>query len=163
MISAEYVQTLAAYNTDMNNAVYGAAEQLDIEERERDRGAFFGSVVGTLNHLLWADGMWMSRFEEQARPPGGFTHRMAERWETLKILRVAMDRRIESWAQTLSPDWLEAPFHWVSSSGKKGEQPAWLLVTHLFNHSTHHRGQLSTLLFQRGIDIGVTDLPMVRR
>jgi uncharacterized damage-inducible protein DinB len=80
----------------------------------------------------------------------------------LRSARAGLDREIQDWAAAVDPAWLAAPFRYRSLiTGQEGERPAWLLVSHMFNHQTHHRGQLTTLLTQLGLDIGVTDLTAV--
>lgn len=161
MISPDYAQTLARYSARMNEKVFAAAVELSPEVRKQDHGAFFRSVQGTLNHILWADGIWMARFQGLPRPEGSYAHELASDFDELRALRRAMDARIQSWTETLTADWLEADFTWQSGGSGAQVRPAWVLVTHLFNHATHHRGQLSTLLTQLGIDVGTTDLPWV--
>ena len=68
MITPAWVRAMAAYNAEMNRRLYRAAETLADSARRAERGAFFGSIQGTLCHLLWGDTAWMSRFD------GGETH-----------------------------------------------------------------------------------------
>ena len=68
MISPAYVRTMAAYNAEMNRRLYGAAARLTDTERRQPRGAFWDSIHGTLNHLLWGDQQWMSRFDNWPKP-----------------------------------------------------------------------------------------------
>jgi uncharacterized damage-inducible protein DinB len=164
MISPHYAQTLAQYNRWMNAKLYSVCERLSDEERKADRGAFFKSIHSTLNHVLWTDILWMDRFtqgtrlaKEHPKVAGGVD--LYADWAALKAARAAMDAEIDAWAATLTDAWLAADFTWNSQLTKTARsKPAWLLVTHFFNHQTHHRGQVTTLLSQRGIDPGVTDL-----
>jgi uncharacterized damage-inducible protein DinB len=159
MIDPAYALTLAEYNAWMNEKLFRAASELSDEQRKADRGAFFGSIHGTLNHILWADDVWLSRLEGLARPAGGTRTEVTSDFERLRSLRRDMDERISSFARRLTPEWLRQSLEWKSGSQQRiCMQPRWLLVTHLFNHATHHRGQLTTLLTQAGIDVGVTDL-----
>lgn len=159
MIDPAYALTLAEYNAWMNEKVYEAAGRLTDEQRKADRGAFFGSIHATLNHILWADAVWLSRFEALPGPGGGTRTEVASDYEQLRQLRREMDERITLFARQLTPEWLREPLEWKSGALKRiFTQPRWLLVTHLFNHATHHRGQVTTLLTQAGIDVGVTDL-----
>ncbi len=93
MIDAAYVQRLARYNRWQNENLYDVADRLSDEERRRDRGAFFGSIHGTLSHLLWGDCMWMSRFSDVPKPaigiPGSDT--LYPDWDGLKRERKQMD------------------------------------------------------------------------
>ena len=166
MITSDYVRTMAGYNRWQNESLYGAADTLTDAQRKELRGAFFGSIHGTLSHLLWADQMWMSRFAGTPRPkaagipdsPG-----MVERWEDLKVERVAFDEVIVGWADKLDPHWLEGDLTWFSgAAGREVTKPKGLLVAHLFNHQTHHRGQVHCMLTQCGIKPGATDLSLRR-
>jgi uncharacterized damage-inducible protein DinB len=160
MIDPAWCALMARYNQWMNRKLYAACAQLGDAQYREDRGAFFGSVHGTLNHLLFGDTNWMRRF--QGRPVDGLHMRMEFHPElaALRAMRELLDKEIVDWAGGLSPQWLAADFSYGSvSSGKSFTRPAWVMVTHMFNHQTHHRGQLTTLLSQLGIDPGVTDLP----
>lgn len=156
-------QLLADYNAWMNERLYAVCATLSDEERKRDRGAFFKSIHGTLNHILWGDRAWMTRFTGkqygQFSPPG---QDLYADFEELRSARVEMDAEISAWAATLTDEILNAPYTFVSQLYKVTRvQPLWAYATHLFNHQTHHRGQLTTLLSQLGIDPGITDIPMM--
>jgi uncharacterized damage-inducible protein DinB len=164
MITPAYVHMMADYNRWQNRNLYAAAASLDDEVRKQQRGAFFGSIHGTLNHLLWGDQMWMSRFIGTPRPktPAGIPDfsRLYERWEDLSRERAAFDEVIIDWAETLDPAWLEGDLTWLSGALKREvTKPKVMLVTQLFNHQTHHRGQVHCMLTQCGVTPGDTDLP----
>lgn len=167
MITPQHAQTMARYNRWMNEKIYVACDQLTDEERKQDCGAFFRSVHSTLNHLIWGDYMWLGRFAQgtphaKDYPMAAMGVDLYDDWNTLKTARIAMDANILSWTATLDADWLARDFTWYSGVTKSMRtKPAWLLMTHLFNHQTHHRGQVTTLLSQRGIDPGDTDLMLM--
>lgn len=155
-----YYEPLAEYNAWMNEKLYRVCAEIPDELRKKDLGAFFRSIHGTLNHLLLADTIWMARFTGQPLTRAALNQELYSGFDDLRREREAMDRRILAWTRTLSPERLAQPFSYTSvSDGKTRTRPFWLLVTHLFNHQTHHRGQLTTLLSQLGYDYGVTDLP----
>ncbi len=165
MITLDHVRTMADYNRWQNGNLYGAADELTDGQRREPRGAFFGSIHGTLNHLLWGDQIWMSRFADTPKPKGGIPQSVAlfEGWDDLKRERQAFDSVIIDWAATLAPSWLEGDLTWFSgAAGREVTKPKWLLVTHLFNHQTHHRGQVHCMLTQCGVKPGATDLPFRR-
>jgi uncharacterized damage-inducible protein DinB len=166
MITPAYVRTLAAYNAEMNRRIYAAAAQLPAEIRSADQGAFFGSVLATLNHLLWADQMWMSRFDGWAKPAGsGGDPENLNRFEdfdTLTAERIRADAGIVAWAERVTQDWLDGQLAWYSGLAKtERTAPTGYLVMHMFNHQTHHRGQVHALLTRSHLDPGVTDLWLV--
>jgi uncharacterized damage-inducible protein DinB len=163
MIGAVYVQRMARYNRWQNENLYGAAERLPAEEREKERGAFFGSIHKTLSHLLWADRVWMGRFTDQPRPLGGIRESVAlyPDWRALSEERAQFDRSIMTWADGVDDAWLARDQTYYSgATGRELTRPRWLLVTHLFNHQTHHRGQVHCMLTQAGSKPHDTDLPL---
>jgi uncharacterized damage-inducible protein DinB len=160
MIDPEYCRMMARYNRWMNERLYASCGKLTEAERKRDREAFFGSIHGTLNHLLWGDRMWMGRFvgPQCTHPPFGAD--MFAEFADLQQDREATDQLILDWSANLRPDWLASAFTYTSVvDDRRRTLPAEVAVIHMFNHGTHHRGQLSTLMKQAGVDPGVTDLP----
>ncbi|QZA82699.1 DinB family protein [Deefgea piscis] len=153
---------MAAYNQWQNQQMYAAAASLSDAERKADRGAFFKSIHSTLNHIVWGDLMWLSRFtgETLISSPSGVD--VYADFAELHAARMALDARIIEWANGLDAAWLNEPVTWTSQVyGFTQTIPRWVQVQHFFNHQTHHRGQVSTLLMQQGIDVGVTDLPLL--
>ena len=160
MISREYCQLMASYNRWMNERVYAVCSGFSDAERRRDRGAFFSSIHGTLNHLLWGDRMWLGRFVGPPCTYPEFGADMFDTFDELRRERDATDRALIAWAGELTAQWLASTLEYASRvDGKTRRIPAAAAVVHLFNHGTHHRGQLSTLIKQAGVDPGVTDLP----
>ena len=163
MISPTHVQTMALYNRWQNRSIYGAADKLTDEQRREHRGAFFDSVQGTLNHILWGDRTWMSRlagWEPPAVKFGRESPRYFPEWNELKQQRQATDQALIVWASELTPAAIEGDFTYFSTAaGREITRPRWLFVTHLFNHQTHHRGQVHCLLTQFGATPEDTDLP----
>jgi uncharacterized damage-inducible protein DinB len=164
-MTPDHFQLLARYNRWMNDKLYAVAAELSEDERKQDRSAFFKSIHGTLNHLLLTDRVWMGRFtaaplEADWLGPGGIRaldQELYESFDELRVERKKMDDEIERWVAALSPDLLLANLRYVRK-GVVNEFPLWWSVAQLFNHQTHHRGQLTTLLMQAGRDPGVTDL-----
>lgn len=160
MIDAEYCQTMAAYNGWMNRKLYEAAARLPDEDRKADRGAFFRSIHSTLNHILWGDRVWLPRFNGKAYAVGGMGVDLFEDFASLFDARRMMDDEIIAWAAQLDSAQLAGTLTWFSGVAQREmSRPRWLCVTQMFNHQTHHRGQVTTLLKQSGIDPGSTDLP----
>jgi uncharacterized damage-inducible protein DinB len=165
MIDTAYVQRMARYNRWQNESLYGVADKLSEDERRLERGAFFGSIHKTLSHLLWADRIWMSRFSaDVAAPEGGIPGSVSlyPEWDGLKRARGDFDATIIAWADKLDPAWLASDLTWYSGAAKaERTRPKWILVTHMFNHQTHHRGQVHCMLTQAGGKPGDTDLPFM--
>jgi uncharacterized damage-inducible protein DinB len=164
MIAPSYAQTMAAYNTEMNRRIYAAAGRLSDAQRREQRGAFWGSIHGTLSHLLWGDMIWMSRFAGWRKPavPLKQSADMIGDFDELAAARVQADADISAWAATLTQAWLDAELTWFSGATQREvRKPCGLAVVHLFNHQTHHRGQVHCLLTMCGEATGDTDLPFI--
>jgi len=165
----EQLETLATYNRWMNQRLYEACRQLDDAERKCDRGAFFGSVHVTLNHLLLADRAWLARLS-------GDSERYASRDEAGEVIEVRSlgqvlyadferlwterqrtDMDLWDWVRQQTLETLQREIRYRNSEGEQSH-PAWWAALHAFNHQTHHRGQITTLLTQRGVAVGATDL-----
>ncbi len=166
-----HYQAMARYNTWMNDRLYACCGTLSDEERKRDLGAFFRSLHTTLNHLLVSDRAWLWRFTGdrslgESRDSAGnvipytrqFDQEVYADFAELTRERARTDAAIEHWTARLEPAQLASTLRWKSRDGSLLENPFWIGVTHFFNHQTHHRGQVTTLLKQLGRDPGVTDL-----
>ena len=166
----ENYRFLARYNRWMNQRLYTACETLTDAERKTDKGAFFKSIHHTLTHLVLADKMWLARFAAQgtafaALPPellvvpvgSDYTSDLHPDWTDLKQTRDVLDAAIELWVADMSPAFLISTMRYANTKGVQRVHPVWQAMTHFFNHQTHHRGQVTTLLTQAGVDVGVTD------
>jgi uncharacterized damage-inducible protein DinB len=153
----------------MNDRLYAAAATLPKDVLLADRGAFFGSIMGTLNHIVAGDTIWLRRFMghpsdfASLKPmagipaPTGLAYRYSDELEALREHRVRLDAIIDAMAAEVSDSDLAQALSYKNSRGDNRKRFGSLLL-HFFNHQTHHRGQASTLLSQSGVDIGVTDL-----
>jgi uncharacterized damage-inducible protein DinB len=154
-----WAKTLSSYNRWMNERLYALCADLPDAERKRDRGAFFRSIHGTLNHLLLSDRIWLGRF---LGAPFAFTsldQELCADFAELRAERARTDAEIEAWAGALAPADFESTLRYTSIVNPAPRAfPFWAAATHFFNHQAHHRGQLTTLLKQAGVDPGVTDL-----
>src|SRR5215471_807031 len=110
MIGSAYIRRMARYNRWQNANLYGVADSLSAQEREKERGAFFGSIHKTLSHLLWADQVWMSRFANVPRPAGGIPDSVGvyPDWSGLRDERASFDQTIIDWADGVDQAWLAA-------------------------------------------------------
>jgi len=152
-------RAMARYNRWMNERMYEHCEKLSDGERKADRGAFFRSIHGTLNHLLLGDRLWLSRFLSSEFSAASLADELYADFPELRRERAKTDAEILEWVETLDEKRLAAPLKFRSMIGNRERNfPLWFAVQHFFNHQTHHRGQLTTLLMQAGVDPGVTDL-----
>jgi uncharacterized damage-inducible protein DinB len=166
----EHIKLMATYNEWMNAKVYDAAGRLSADELAMNRGAFFGSILGTLNHIMVGDRVWLSRFANHPAKhaaldplrtltaPTSLDQILYTDFQALKDHRVALDTVIKEWVATLTDADLDRTLHYASMKGTVFKKPFGSLLMHFFNHQTHHRGQATTLLSQAGQDVGVTDL-----
>jgi uncharacterized damage-inducible protein DinB len=162
MITSSHSQLMARYNEWMNSRMYALCASLPDAELHKDRGAFFKSIYSTLNHIAYGDLAFMSRFtgSPSVIPKPGAD--LFGTFSRLRAERVTLDGRILIWSESLTPAWLTEPLTYASKiDGKTRTVPRWVLVTHMFNHQTHHRGQVTTLVSQMGLDVGTTDIPFM--
>jgi uncharacterized damage-inducible protein DinB len=163
-MTPDLARLLAAYNAWQNTSLYDAAETLTPAARLAARGAFFGSIQGTLNHLLWGDQIWMSRFDGWPKPAvaNSQSASLFADWNALRAARAEADQGIATWADGLTAETLAGDLTWYSgAAGRELTRPMWQLVAHLFNHQTHHRGQVHAMLTAAGARPDDTDLMLM--
>lgn len=168
MITPAYACEMSRYNRWQNKQLIGFLSALSEGELAQERGAFFGSILGTANHLLWGDWIWMSRFdggegpESNPRRPGAGLHESAYLCANLSEwlpLRDTVDTRIETWVNQLDAQVLTGPLTWYSAAKEDDiTKPYAHCVMHFFNHQTHHRGQIHKMLTETGSAAPVSDL-----
>ncbi|ATX82992.1 putative damage-inducible protein DinB (forms a four-helix bundle) [Mariprofundus ferrinatatus] len=167
----EYLQRMARYNRWMNERLFARVKELPADAIAEDRDAFFGSILGTLNHILIADILWLHRFAASSGCRDALAHPLTEYptparlneilfddFAELTENRRSLDGLILEFSETWTDRLLNEPVRYRTMKGEKQERALGDLLQHLFNHQTHHRGQATTLLFQAGIDPGPTDL-----
>lgn len=153
----------AAYNQWANNRLYDAAEDLTDEEFTRNTGAFFGSMMGTLNHLLVTDRIWMKRFTGRGDAPANLDAIIQQALPALRMAREAEDRRIVEWVEDLSDKDIAGRFSYVTTDMRTISQRLAPALDHLFNHQTHHRGQAHMILTVLGGPSPTLDLMYFQR
>jgi len=145
-MTARYV-TFAGYNAWCNERLYDAAAMLSDADYRADRGAFFKSVHGTLNHLLLGDVIWMNRFTGEGRLPKTLDQILYDDFAELRAARRAMDASISRYIGSLSDADLTRPLRYRTFANPADiEQQLAPALDHFFNHQTHHRGQAHALL-----------------
>lgn len=162
MISPDYCRCMARYNAWQNTSLISAADGLGDAARWQERGAFFGSIAATLNHLLWADALMLARLRGDERPHARITHSLTDpaEWDVFKEMRVSRDAEVMGWAEGLSAEGLIGRVGWYPPDGAaRVEMDVALCAVQMFNHQTHHRGQVHAMLTAAGAVPGVTDLP----
>jgi uncharacterized damage-inducible protein DinB len=159
-----YFQMFAGYNAWANHRLHAACAMLDEADYKAERGAFFGSIHGALNHLIVTDRMWLARLRGEALAPHGLDAVVFDDLATLRAARVHEDAALSSQVAALTDAQLAGPFRWTRvADGSAVTQPLWAALAHVFNHQTHHRGQVHGLLSQAGIDPPSLDLPVFQK
>jgi Uncharacterized protein conserved in bacteria len=147
MAMKRHFEMMAAYNRWANSLLYDAAAQLSSEEYTRDVGVFFKSMMGTLNHILVADRIWMKRFTGEGDAPARLDTILHQAFPALRIAREAEDRRIIAWVNGLTEQALEGRFTYMTAINPRTvSQRLAPALTHFFNHQAHHRGQAHAIL-----------------
>lgn len=141
-----HLQQLAEYNRWANARLYQAALTLNELDYRRNVGAFFKSLHGTLNHLLLTDRLWLKRLTSVGDHPSNLGAILYEDRVQLALARAEEDDRLVSFVATLDDNEISGPLTYMTTTGKKYEQSRADILTHLFNHQTHHRGQAHTIL-----------------
>ncbi|WP_284280099.1 DinB family protein [Limnobacter litoralis] len=150
---------LAQYNQVMNQQILDACAKLPNEALLQDMGAFFGSIMGTLNHLVNADELWLSRLLDRPHAVSALNEIRFSNLKTFGEMRAKLDQDLLAYVDALSDQHLHQPLRYTSlAANQTREESLHKVLLHLFNHQTHHRGQVTTLLFQKKVDPGVTDL-----
>lgn len=163
MITPAYTQRMSRYNRWQNESLYSAADTLDDAARRLDRGSFFESIHATLSHILWADELWMSRLAEWTAPNGTSRERpLYDDWEDLKQRRAEADHKFIAWSNTLKQSDIDGDLEWYSGTLKRGmTSPRGICILQVFNHQTHHRGQVHAMLTAAGARPDDTDIPFM--
>lgn len=170
MSYSESFVMLAEYNKWMNRKLYQLASNMDSASLFSERKAFFGSIYGTLNHLAVTDTIWLKRFAENsscnsylgpikaAHQPENLNSLLFDNLVELDTYRVWLDELILEFVKSLPDAALTESLTYANMKGVTFRRQVNSLLIHFFNHQTHHRGQVTTLFSQVGIDVGVTDI-----
>jgi uncharacterized damage-inducible protein DinB len=164
------LQLMSQYNQWMNRKLYQTAQQLGNEKIQQDQGAFFNSILGTLNHIYVADIIWLRRFAQHPQSYQSLTQLpellsyqalaqiVTQDLAILDLRRQELDVIIINWCLELKSEDLAENLQYFDTKGNLYHKNFGQLTYHFFNHQTHHRGQVSTLISQQGLDLGITDL-----
>lgn len=164
MPSKNYVLTMARYNQWQNESLIQAANELSGDDRQRDRGSFFHSIQKTFSHILWGDQIWVSRFAGTEAPSGGIAESVDHfsDWIAFQEERKRFDAVILDWAHSVDDAWFSGDLSWFSGAlGRDVTRPKAMLSIQLFNHQTHHRGQIHAMLTAAGAHPDDTDVPFM--
>lgn len=154
---------MARYNRWQNESIYAAADGLSDAARRMDRGSFFQSIHATLSHVLWADELWMSRLSDWKAPTSTSRETpLYDDWNALTARRAAADQRFLVWGDGLIQAEVDGDLKWYSGTLKRGmTSPRGICIMQVFNHQTHHRGQVHAMLTAAGANPEDTDIPFM--
>jgi uncharacterized damage-inducible protein DinB len=166
----EQFKLLVTYNRLMNQRMFEALSVLSQQQLNESRGAFFGSIHGSLNHILVGDIIWLKRFAahpafskqkkylDQLEQPASLDAVLFDDFGSLKQMRETIDNLLVNWISPLNQHDLEGVLNYNNMAGNPFRCELVSLIHHLFLHQVHHRGQITTLMSQLGIDFGDTDI-----
>ena len=144
----DHFRKFALYNRWANGAIYAAAAKLSPDQLAADRGGYFKSVLGTLNHLLVTDGMWLDRLDGASPQGVRLDTVLHAELPALRDARRATDKRLIDLVYPYRETDFAVPFHYRTTAGSEFTQPLVEILAHVFNHQTHHRGQAHDLIGQ---------------
>lgn len=165
-----HVQLMAEYNAWMNTRLYETCANLSASDLALNRNAYFGSILGTLNHLVVADIIWLKRLAASLQlrreldvvahvpMPASLDQVLYSDLGELKAQRLALDDAFIALSRSLTDTALSQAITFKTMKGVECNEVLFSVLMHVFNHQTHHRGQATTMLSQAGLDMGVTDL-----
>jgi uncharacterized damage-inducible protein DinB len=154
-----YFELMAQYNQWMDSKIYEVYLGIPDELRKKHMGVFFKSIHSTLNHIYYDDLAWLERLRENTFTPRQIDVDLYEDFNELKEAQEKMDSDIIYWVNSLTSEKLNQTFDYVSNVNNFSRKlPIWVLATHMFNHQTHHRGQVTTLMKQLGFEPGIKDI-----
>ncbi len=163
-MAARFVDTVrqfARYNRLANERLYASCAELTDAARKQTRPAYFKSIHGTLNHIMVGDRIWLARFDGREVPSTGLDAILHDGFEDLRAARSEEDSRIETFAENVTDAFLASTIRYENNEGRMFDDPADILVSHFFNHQTHHRGQVHDMLCQTEVTPPVLDLHRV--
>jgi len=155
--------TLANFNTWVNNHIYDAVATLSDADYRKDCGVFFGSVHNTLNHLLVVDRLWFARVQGERADISSLDQVLFDDFGGLLEGRAAEDKRIIDLVSSFSEDALSERVSFQMTNGDPAEMIRANMLMSVFNHQTHHRGQITAMLSTFGVEYADIDLPYYLR
>ena len=153
-----HFETLTAYNRWANTRLYEACAGLGDAARKRDRRAFFGSIHNTLNHILVGDRLWLDRVEGIDSDAVTLDRVLFDDFDALRGARIAEDDRLGGVLANMDEERIAGDLAYRNVAGEPFRTPMRLVLTHLFNHQTHHRGQVHGMLSHAGVPPPELDL-----
>jgi len=153
-----HFQNMARYNRVANERIFAVCAQLDDAEYRKQRAGSFGSIHALLNHILLGDRIWMSRFEGGGKTTPPLNSILFDDFAALRQARAEEDAHIEAFFEHATREIFDRSLSYTNSRGQDYVDPTAVAVAHLFNHQTHHRGQVHVMLSQTSLQPPSLDL-----
>lgn len=165
MITPTYARYMAGFNAEMDRRFIEASLRLTDAQRREDRGAFWKSILGTFNHILWVDHVWLNRLTGSPMPPGirDDSGTYFDDFDAFVEARDDANARIAEWAKGVTQEFLDSDCIWFKGRPDEFVTPYSVLVAHMYTHQVHHRGQIHALLTSFGEDTSDTSMWVVSR
>jgi len=158
----DYFWDLAQYNQWANARIYDAVRHMPDEAYRQNRGMFFGSIHNTLNHLIVGDRFWLFRITGEGAMPDSLDQVLYESFDELEAARQEEDRRIFDVLSGFDEVRLQGDLTYSDTKGVVRSKPFIWVWGHIFNHQTHHRGQIHSGITQAGFDAPILDMTYFR-
>lgn len=150
MRALDHVQALYEYNEWANEHVLKAASALSDDEFGRDLGASFGSVEGSLAHIVAGQTVWLQRWTSGSNPKSLMELQAIRGLPAIEAEFAESHAGLREYVAGLTDENLDRVLHYRDSRGEAHERPMWQLLVHLANHGTHHRAEAAMLLTSLG-------------
>jgi len=162
MLDKDALWRLIDYTIWANHRVMRACATVPVDDFKRELGASFGGIRGTLAHVMWSEWIWLERWKGVSPPGPPDESELADVVALRDRWKVIEDHR-RAWLDALPPAGAGAVIHYKNTAGVPFAAPLWQLVQHVANHSTYHRGQVTSMLRQLGGRTVQTDLVVFDR
>ena len=158
-----HMEQFAAYNNWATSRLYDAATALSADQLTKPVGVFFGGILGTLNHIVTTDRIWLSRLTGVGTPPDRLDATLSDDLASLRGMAQREVDRLQALVLNMPEDAMGDFFDYKPLDGTPKKQRLREALAHLFNHQTHHRSQAATCFTLMGLEAPVLDLLYFQR
>lgn len=155
----DHLLYLAGYNRWANARIFDVAYSLAEVDRRRDCQGFFRSLHATLDHVIVAERIWLARWHGEPQPYDDLATPLHDDFDALDQARREQDAVLSALVDQNDADDLAQELSYHNMAGEPLKLQKGLILLHLFNHATHHRGQCHHMLTQLGADAPILDMP----
>jgi uncharacterized damage-inducible protein DinB len=163
MTDSEILTTMAHYNQWANRELFAAVRTLPESEVSKQRPSLFKTILNTLNHPLVTDRMWWAHMHKQPHTHKAVNELLYDDFEKLAAARTEIDRDLIGYVGGLSENDADEEIDFTLLSGTKGRMNRRMILMHIFNHNTYHRGFVVETFCQVPAALPLIDLPVFMR